>query len=122
MISLTEKGRSVAAKIRKAEEAIKGSLLPIDLSTGKVEHDFLDFMEKASQIVKAKAYDDHVIMEDASINDRVTLLLKNDENGIPRLWCDRHQSYECFHTKYSWTMRDVQEMYYKYSVKNEYKG
>ncbi len=121
MISLTEKGKSVAAQLRKAEEAVKGIPQPIDTSTRKVEQDFIDFMEKASQIVKAKAYDDHVIMEDASINDRVTLLLKHDENGIPRLWCDRHQSFECFHTKYSWTLRDVQEMYYKYSVKKEHK-
>ncbi|MEM3860662.1 MAG: hypothetical protein QW478_14915, partial [Candidatus Micrarchaeaceae archaeon] len=118
-ISLTERGRAVAIQLKKADEMITGSLHQIDELSGKTEMEFRDLFDKISQLFSVKTYDDHSIIEDSSSKEKVTILLKNDEKGVLRLWCEKDQSFVCFHTKYCWSLPEVQSMYF-YSLKNEF--
>ncbi|WMT53537.1 hypothetical protein [Ferroplasma acidiphilum] len=59
--------------------------------------------------------DDHVAIEehnyDLQGHDRVVFVyVKLNGNNIMRLWCDVDNTYDCVHTKYAWSLPDVQAM------------
>jgi predicted transcriptional regulator len=112
-ISLTDKGKYVASQIKKIEDIIKGDV-PFDGAISREEGVIADPFEPLSPNFSEKAYDDHAIIEDARSGEKIMIFIKGDEKGIQRLWCENDGSFSCIHAKYSWSLPDVQSMYYKY--------
>jgi DNA-binding MarR family transcriptional regulator len=114
-ISLTNRGRIAAIQLRRVEDLLNGTELPQTQLSG--ESNIIDIFEMMPQIFSVRAYDDHIILEDLRSNERITILMKNDDKGIQRLWCEKDQSFACIHARYSWTLPEVQMMYFRYLKK-----
>ncbi|MEM3844687.1 MAG: hypothetical protein QXU98_03155 [Candidatus Parvarchaeota archaeon] len=112
-ISLTERGRAVAIQLKKAEDMITGSPTLIS-SSDEVEKQFGEALESAAQAFSVKTYDDHCMMEERKTNEKITIIIGKDDKGIQKLMCKKDNSFICFHCRYSWTLPEVQAMYFRY--------
>ncbi len=120
-ISITEKGREIALKLRDIEslENRAPELVPVN------HEDFNKFSENTKNLAvlsHLNVLDDHVALRETNFDlhghDRVVFVyVKLNGNGIMRLWCEVDASYECWHVKYAWTLPDVQAMV-QYQIKN----
>jgi len=104
-IYLTDKGKRIAEGLRKAEEVSSYTLPP------NYEAQF----KNLSAMTHLNVLDDHIAIHEINYNgkgdDRVVFVyVKLNGNNILRLWCEVHQTYECVHTKYAWSLPDVQAM------------
>jgi DNA-binding MarR family transcriptional regulator len=119
-ISITEKGREVALKLRELESVDNKDPNIIPLR----QEDYNDFSQNTKNISvlsHLNVLDDHIALREVNYDhkgdDRVVFVyVKLNGNGIMRLWCEVDNSYTCWHVKYAWTLPDVQAMV-QYQIK-----
>ncbi|WMT51293.1 MAG: hypothetical protein RE471_00045 [Ferroplasma sp.] len=104
-IQLTGKGKRIAEGLRRAEEVSSYTLPP----------NYEDQFKNLSALTHLNVLDDHVAIHEFNYNakgdDRVVFVyVKLNGNNILRLWCEVDQTYNCVHTKYAWSLPDVQAM------------
>ncbi len=111
--SLSERGNVVALKLKETLEAAKG--INSEKNILEVPSNYDSQFRNLSIHGGLNALDDHIAINetnwDRSGNDRVVnLYVKLNGNNIMRLWCEVDNTYECVHTKYAWSLPDVQAM------------
>ena len=78
-------------------------------------HDFLVEFHNLGAMTHFNVKDDHIAVQeynfDGQGNNRIVYVYtKPNGHNIMRLWCDVDQSWDCKHTKFAWTLPDVQEL------------
>ena len=133
-ITLTEKGRVIAGKLKSIEESLEEKEEPI----AEISKEKYDQMAKDWKRLSFKPIDTFVLKNqlfsliirpsdsDRSIyfiesnfdgqgHDRtVKISILMDEDSIVRLYCDVDQSTTCWHVQYAWTLPKVQAWVQKY--------
>ena len=129
IVTLTDKGREIALRLKEAQEV---SETPIDQEAEGVIH--IDGEEinvaltpeerENSQYLKFlfhfNVLDNHITVEEAVPGKRsriFNIYVKQNGNGIFRLWCEQDDSYECWHVREAWTYPQVQKMMTQYKGK-----
>ena len=113
-IKLTPKGQTIAEQLRKVQEIASGAIS----MNPHFDEDFKDL----SALVHLNVLDDLIaIIEhnfDRKGHDRVVnVYVRLNGRGIMRLWCEADETYECKHTRFAWTLPEVQEMVQKQIMK-----
>ena len=127
LISLTDKGRAVARKLKEAEEVadqdsdgvihIDGEEINVALTPEERENSqYLKFL------FHFNVMDNHITVEEAVPGKSKRLFniyLKQNCHGDFRLWCEQDDSFDCWHVKQAWGYPEVQEMmtHYKGKIK-----
>ncbi|WMT51255.1 MAG: hypothetical protein RE471_09790 [Ferroplasma sp.] len=111
-LSLTDQGKRIAEGLRKAEQEVSGGQLP---GRHVLPPNYTDQFKNLSALTHLNVLDDHVAIEEHNYDllghDRVVFVyVKLNGNNILRLWCEVDQTFECVHTKYAWSLPDVQAM------------
>jgi DNA-binding HxlR family transcriptional regulator len=130
-ISLTPYGREVAKKLKEAEEVaespdpqeaegvihIGGEDIDIKLTPEERENSkYLKFL------FHFNVMDNHITVEEAVPGKRsriFNIYVKQNGNGIFRLWCEQDNSYDCWHIKEAWGYPQVQQMMMHYTGKTK---
>lgn len=129
IVTLTDKGREIALRLKEAQEV---SETPIDQEAEGVIH--IDGEEinvaltpeerENSKYLKFlfhfNVLDNHITVEEAVPGKRsriFNIYVKQNGNGIFRLWCEQDDSYECWHVREAWTYPQVQKMMTQYKGK-----
>ena len=121
-ISLTDKGRAVARKLKEAEEVadqdsdgvihIDGEEINVALTPEERENSqYLKFL------FHFNVMDNHITVEEAVPGKSKRLFniyLKQNCHGDFRLWCEQDNSYDCWHVKEAWGYPQVQKMMTQY--------
>ena len=125
-INITDKGRAVARKLKEAEEVaespadqevegvihIDGEEINVALTPEERENSkYLKFLFHFNVL------DNHITVEEAVPGKRsriFNIYVKQNGNGIFRLWCEQDDSYECWHVKQAWGYPQVQKMMTQY--------
>lgn len=112
MISLTDKGKALAEGLRKAEQEVFKENAS-EISTLPSNYD--DQFKNLSVLTHANTLDDHIAIKDLNYDgaghDRVVYVyIKPNGDNILRLWCEVDKTYNCVHTRYAWSLPDVQAM------------
>ena len=122
-ISLTDKGRQVAEKLKEAEEVSEG-VIHID---GEEINIKLEPEERRNSkylkiLIHSNVLDDHITVEEA-IPGRATrifnIYIRQNGHGYFRLWCEEDNSFDCWHVKEAWTYPAVQKMMMEYKYKTK---
>ena len=110
--SLTEKGRRMAEQLKRAEDMEKGNEenVPFEMPL-----DFVQTISGMGAMTHFNVKDDHVAVSeynfDGEGNNRVVFVYtRPNGHNVMRLWCDVDQSFDCKHTRFAWTIPDVQEL------------
>ena len=129
-IYLTEKGKRIADGLRKAEQEASQdtsqrtfSDAPPGITLGKSqEHavhtmpsNFEDQFKNFSAMTHFNVLGDHIAIRDVNFDgaghERVVYVyVKLNGHNILRLWCEVDNTFDCPHTRFAWTLPDVQEM------------
>jgi DNA-binding HxlR family transcriptional regulator/ribosomal protein L40E len=126
IVTLTDKGREIALRLKEAQEV---SETPIDQEAEGVIH--IDGEEinvaltpeerENSKYLKFlfhfNVLDNHITVEEAVPGKRsriFNIYVKQNGNGIFRLWCEQDDSYECWHVKEAWGYPQVKKMMTQY--------
>lgn len=113
VISLTSKGLDVSKMLQGVFEVAE------DENNETEKHvlppNYEDQFKNLSALTHLNVLDDHVAIEEHNYDllghDRVVFVyVKLNGNNILRLWCEVDQTFECVHTKYAWSLPDVQAM------------
>ena len=130
-ISLTPYGREVAKKLKEAEEVADS---PVDQEAKGVIHiggEDIDIKLTPEERENSKylkflfhfnVMDNHITVEEAVPGKRsriFNIYVKQNGNGIFRLWCEQDNSYDCWHVKEAWTYPQVQKMMVHYKGKTK---
>ena len=127
-ISLTEKGKTTAEKLKEAQEVSEGKPTTNEndnpvISLSKSDYqEFKKNVRNLSVLSHFNVLDDHIAIReynyDKQGNDRVVFVyVRVNGNGIMRLWCEVDNSFTCWHVKFAWTLPDVQAMV-QYQIRN----
>ncbi len=105
LISLTDLGKTVAGNLKNAEDVISSE-------KKQIPDNFEDQFQGLGALTHLNVLDDHIVITDttAGMPEEYFVYVKLNGHGILRLWCERDQTFQCRHTRYSWTLPDVQEM------------
>ena len=112
-ITLTEKGRVIAEKLKDIEGSLEEKEKPIaEISKEKYEQMAKDW-KRLSALTHVNVLDDHVVLKeynyDGQGHDRlVTIYVMINHDKVMRLYCDVDQSTTCWHVQYAWTLPEVQ--------------
>ena len=120
-ISLTDKGRAVAQKLKEAE----------DVSEGIIHIDGEDINVKPTQEVRENSkrlkflfhfnvLDNHITLEEVEpgkSSHLFNIYIKQNSHGGFVLWCEEDDSTTCWHVREALTYPQVQEMMAKYQGK-----
>ena len=125
LISLTDKGRAVARKLKEAEEvADQDSEAVVHFDGEDINVSLTPEERENSQYLKFlfhfNVMDNHITVEEAvpGRQKRIfNLYLKQNCHGDFRLWCEQDDSFDCWHVKQAWGYPEVQEMMTKYKGK-----
>ena len=130
-ISLTLYGREVAKKLKEAEEVADS---PADQEAKGVIHlggEDIDIKLTPEERENSKylkflfhfnVMDNHITVEEAVPGKRsriFNIYVKQNGNGIFRLWCEQDNSYDCWHVKEAWGYPQVQQMMMHYTGKTK---
>ncbi|MVT14473.1 MAG: hypothetical protein GPW19_03030 [Euryarchaeota archaeon] len=135
-ITLTEKGRVIAGKLKSIEESLEEKKEPIaEISKEKYDQvakdwNRLSFKPKDTSVYNNqfsyfifRAFDSDsdrsIYFKESNFDgqghDRtVKISILIDEDSIVRLYCDVDQSTTCWHVQYAWTLPKVQAWVQKY--------
>ena len=127
-ISLTEKGKTTAEKLKEAQEVSEGKPTtnendnPVITLSKSDYQEFKKNVRNLSVLSHFNVLDDHIAIReynyDKQGNDRVVFVyVRLNGNGIMRLWCEADNSFSCWHVKFAWTLPDVQAMV-QYQIRN----
>ena len=125
LISLTDKGRAVARKLKEAEEvADQDSEAVVHFDGEDINVSLTPEERENSQYLKFlfhfNVMDNHITVEEAVPGKSKRLFniyLKRNCHGDFRLWCEQDDSFDCWHVKQAWGYPEVQEMMTKYKGK-----
>ena len=112
LISLTDKGKALAESLIRTEQELSApNSSPLHTLPPNYEGQF----KNLSVNTHLNALDDRIAIRDLNYDgtghDRVVFVyVKLNGNNIMRLWCEADNTYECIHTKYAWSLPDVQAM------------
>ena len=111
--SLSERGHVVALKLKETLEAAEE--INNEKNILEVPPNYDSLFRNLSIQGSLNVLDDHIAINetnwDRAGHDRVVLVyVKLNGHNIMRLWCEVDQTFECVHTKYAWSLPDVQEM------------
>lgn len=124
-ISLTEKGRAVGKHFKKAEQVALGEE-SVEISDQEAK----DFAGEFRESIKGLSllYHVNVFLDNITIGEEkngrtkvVQVYVRLNGNSVMRLWCEDHESFQCIHTMYAWTLPEVQEMVQRQREKGEFK-
>ena len=128
-IKITDKGRQVAKKLKEAEEVADS---PVDQEAKGVIHiggEDIDIKLTPEERENSKylkflfhfnVLDNHITVEEAVPGKRsriFNIYVKQNGNGIFRLWCEQDNSYDCWHVREAWGYPQVQKMMTQYKGK-----
>ena len=111
--SLSERGHVVALKLKETLEAAEE--INNEKNIPEVPPNYDNLFRNLSIHGSLNVLDDHIAINETNWDkvghDRVVLVyVKLNGHNIMRLWCEVDQTYECVHTKYAWSLPDVQAM------------
>ncbi len=123
LISLTDKGKALAESLIRTELELSTSN-PSPLHT--LPPNYEDQFKNLSADTHLNALDDRIAIKelnyDGAGHDRVVFVyVKLNGHNIMRLWCEEDQAFNCVHTKYAWSLPDVQAMVQKQVLKGNIK-
>ncbi len=118
-ISLTDRGRSVAEQLKRAEEAAKGVVIHEDesrIEVSDIPEMWREKWKNLHALIHVNVFDDHVtIMEtnhEGSGKERIfNIYVRENGQGHLRLWCELDESFDCYHVGYALTLAPVQDMF-----------
>ena len=122
LVSLTDKGKEVARRLKNAEEVadqdaegiihFDGDEINVKLTPEEQQNrKYLKFL------FHFNVMDNHITVEEAvpGKNKRIfNIYIRRNGNGIFRLWCEEDDSYECWHVREAWGYPEVQKMMTQY--------
>ena len=113
VISLTGKGVEVSKMLQNIFEVAKDNYNEIDIHTLPPNYEYQ--FKNLSTPTHPDVLNDRIAINETNFDgtgeDRVVYVYaKFDENNILRLWCELDNTYDCVHTRYTWTLPDVQAM------------
>lgn len=135
LFSLTEKGISMAKNLKQAQDAAEGkqteetqvsSHAPVaqEEKAEKLDLELTDEeVEKTKHLnllYHVNVMDDHVTVEElipGKPSRIFNIYIKQNGGGNFRLWCEYHDSYDCWHIQAAWTYPQVQKMMTQYKGK-----
>ncbi len=111
--SLSERGHAVALKLKETLEAAEE--INNERNILEVPPNYDSLFRNLSIQGRLNVLDDHIAINetnwDRAGHDRVVLVYaKLNGHNIMRLWCEVDNTYDCVHTKYAWSLPDVQAM------------
>ena len=111
--SLSERGHAIALKLKETLEAAEE--INSEENILEVSSNYDNQFRNLSIHGSLNVLDDHIAINETNWdrsghNRMVNLQLKLNGNNIMRLWCEVDQTFECVHTKYAWSLPDVQAM------------
>ena len=122
-ISLTDKGRAVAQKLKEAEDVSEGIIHidgeDIDIKLTPEERENSKYLKF---LFHFNVMDNHITVEEAvpgKLSRIFNIYVKQNGNGIFRLWCEQDNSYDCWHVKEAWGYPQVQQMMMHYTGKTK---
>jgi len=136
-ITLTEKGRVIAGKLKSIEESLEEKEEPIaEISKEKYDQMAKDWKRLSFKPIDTSGYKNQffnfkMMAFDSNRSNRsiyfiesnfdgqghdrtVEISILMDEDSIVRLYCDVDQSTTCWHVQYAWTLPQVQAQVQKY--------
>lgn len=125
LISLTDKGKALAESLIRTEQELSTSNCS---SLHILPPNYEDQFKNLSADTHLNApNDDHIAIKelnyDGAGHDRVVFVyVKLNSHNIMRLWCQADQAFDCVHTKYAWSLPDVQAMVQNQVLKGNIKG
>jgi len=113
VISLTSKGLEVAKMLQVVFEVAQDHINGEDIHT--LPQNYTDQFKNLSVHTHVNVLDDHIAIKDLNFDGQghdgvVFVYVKLNGNNILRLWCEVDNTYDCVHTKYAWSLPDVQAM------------
>ena len=118
-ISLTNKGRAVARRLKDAQEVSESPIFDEDNKKISLElsNEEIEKAKHMHLLYHVNVLDDHVTVEELTRDkpSRVfNIYIKKNGNGIFRLWCEFDDSYTCWHVREAWGYPQVQKMMTQY--------
>ncbi len=118
-LTLSEKGRSVAEQLKRAEETAKGVTIHEEegrIEITKVPDEWREKWKNLHALFHVNVYEDHVtIMETnhkgSGRSRTFNIYVKENGYGHLRLWCEEDESFDCYHVGYALTLAAVQDMF-----------
>ena len=121
LISLTEKGKTTAVKLKEAQDVSDGI---IHVDGEEINIKLNPEEQKNSQYLKYlfhfNVLDNHITVEEAVPGkpSRIfNVYIKQNGGGYFRLWCEEDKSFDCWHVREAWTYPQVQKMMTQYKGK-----
>ena len=110
--SLSERGHAVALKLKETLEIAEGIS---EKNIPEVPPNYDSQFRNLSIHDSLNILNGHIAIEehnyDMSRHERiVSVYVKLNGRNILRLWCDVDKTFDCVHTRYAWSLPDVQEM------------
>ena len=111
--SLSERGHAVALKLKETLEVAGG--INSERNILEVPHNYDNQFRNLSRDGSLNVLDSRIAIEERNYDvpghDRVVSIdVKLDGHNILRLWCDVDRTFDCVHTRYAWSLPDVQAM------------
>ena len=112
LISLTDKGKAFAESLKRTEDDLSSSDSHFIFTPPS---DFQDQYKHMSALTHLNVLDDHIAIRDVNFDgeghDRVVYVyVKLNGHNILRLWCEVDNTFDCWHTRFAWSLPDVQAM------------
>ena len=123
LISLTEKGKTTAVKLKEAQDVSDGI---IHVDGEEINIKLNPEEQKNSQYLKYlfhfNVLDNHITVEEAVPGkpSRIfNIYIKQNGGGYFRLWCEADNSFDCWHVKEAWGYPQIQKMMMRYKGKTK---
>ena len=120
-IKITEKGIAAAQKLEELNDISEGLIHfdgeDIDIKLTPEEQENRKYLKF---LFHFNVMDNHITVEEAVPGKRsriFNIYVKQNGNGIFRLWCEQDNSYDCWHVKEAWGYPQVQQMMMNYKGK-----
>ena len=123
LISLTEKGKTTAVKLKEAQDVSDGI---IHVDGEEINIKLNPEEQKNSQYLKYlfhfNVLDNHITVEEAVPGQPTRIFniyVKQNGHGYFRLLCEADNSFDCWHVKEAWGYPQVQKMMMRYKGKTK---
>ena len=125
IVTLTEKGRQIADKLKEAENVSQG--IRINSDSGEeinipLSQEEAEKTQNLRFLFHVNVLDDHITVEEVVPGkpSRIfNIYIRQNGGGNFRLWCEYDNSFDCLHVRAAWTYRQVQQMMMAYRGKTK---
>ena len=122
-ISLTNKGRAVAIRLKEAEEVAEAEAI-IHIDGEDINVSLTPEQQENSKYLKFlfhfNVLDNHITVEEA-VPGKATrifnIYVRQNGHGYFRLWCEEDNSFDCWHVNQAWAYPQTQKMMTQYKGK-----